>query len=180
MEAVICVVMTLSSFDVLRVLSGAAYSRGFEADRLQALARIYIGAHADGYNVAEIFLGLGSTVFACLWLKSRYIPRALAVWDVFSSVLVAIATLTFVICPHFTDIADPGCYVPIATFELTMGLWLLIKGLRLFQSINYIQIRKNTFIAVGIGSAVGRQDCNSGRNIGCVGRQERKPEPPFS
>ena len=38
MEAAICVVMTLSSFDVLRVLSGADYMRIFEADRVQALA----------------------------------------------------------------------------------------------------------------------------------------------
>ena len=49
MEAVICVVMTLSSFDVLRVLSGAEYLRVFEADRLQALARMYLGAHGAGY-----------------------------------------------------------------------------------------------------------------------------------
>ncbi|WP_433966639.1 transposase [Tunturiibacter gelidiferens] len=53
MEAVICVVMTLSSFDLLRVLSGAEYLRVFEPDRLQVLARIYVGAHGAGYNVAD-------------------------------------------------------------------------------------------------------------------------------
>ena len=128
MEAAICVVMTLSSFDVLRVLSGADYLRAFEADRLQALA-IYLGAHGDGYNVAEMFLGLGSTILACLWLKSRYIPRTLAGWRVFASLLVATCTVAFIIFPRFDDLADPACYVPIAIFELTMGSWLLIKGL---------------------------------------------------
>src|SRR3989442_11566493 len=44
-ETSILVVMTLGSFDVLRVLSGAVYLRAFEADRLQALARLYIGRH---------------------------------------------------------------------------------------------------------------------------------------
>jgi hypothetical protein len=130
MEAAICVVMTLSSFDVLRVLSGADYLRVFEADRLQALASIYIGAHGAGYNVAEMFLGLGSTVFAYLWFKSRYIPRALAAWGVFASLLVATCTLTSMIFPTFQDISFPVCYLPIAIFELTMGFWLLIKGLR--------------------------------------------------
>jgi hypothetical protein len=57
-------------------------------------------------------------------------PRALAAWRIFSSLLLATCTLAFVIFPNFADIADPGCYVPIAIFELTMGFWLLIKGLR--------------------------------------------------
>ena len=70
MEAAICAVITLSSFDVLRVLSGADYLHVFEADRLQALASIYVGVHGAGYNVAEIFLGLGSTVFGYLWFES--------------------------------------------------------------------------------------------------------------
>jgi len=130
MEAAICVVMTLSSFDVLRVLSGTPYLRVFEADRLQALARIYIGAHGAGYNVAEMFLGLGSTVFSYLWFKSRYIPRALAAWGVFSSLLVATCTFASIIFPRFQDMSFPSCYVPIAIFELTMGVWLLLKELR--------------------------------------------------
>lgn len=130
MEAAICVVMTLSSFDVLRVLSGADYLRVFEADRVQALASIYVGAHGAGYNVAEMFLGLGSTVFGYLWFKSRYIPRVLAAWGVFSSLLVATCTFASVIFPSFQDMSFPVCYLPIAIFELTMGFWLLIKGLR--------------------------------------------------
>ncbi len=129
MEAAICVVMTLGSFDVLRVLSGADYLRVFEADRLQALARIYIGAHGAGYNVAEMFLGLGSTVFSFLWFKSRYIPRALAAWGIFSSLLVATSTFASVIFPDFQDMSFPASYIPIAIFELTMGFWLLFKGL---------------------------------------------------
>jgi len=130
MEAAICVVMTLSSFDVLRVLSSADYMRVFQADQLRALTSIYLGAHGAGYNVAEIFLGLGSTVFGYLWFKSRYIPRVLAAWGVFSSLLVATCTFASVIFPSFQDITFPVCYLPIAIFELTMGFWLLIKGLR--------------------------------------------------
>ena len=129
MEAVICVVMTLSSFDVLRVLSGAESLRVFEADRLHALATIYLGAHGDGYNVAEMFLGLGSAVFAYLWFKSKFIPRGLAAWGVFSSLLLVICTVAFIIFPRFDDLADPACYIPIGIFELTMGFWLLFKGL---------------------------------------------------
>ena len=131
MEAVICVVMTLSSFAVLRVLSSDDYLRVIQSDHVySSLAWIYLGAHDDGYNVAEIFLGLGSTVFSYLWYKSRYIPRSLAVCGVFSSVLVAISTLAFVVSPGLADAVGLACYAPIAIFELTLGLWLLFKGLK--------------------------------------------------
>ncbi|MGA3136623.1 MAG: DUF4386 domain-containing protein [Terracidiphilus sp.] len=130
-EASICVVMMLNSLNVLQLLSGDASLRAFDADRLQALMMLSIGAHGDAFNVAMIFFGLGSTVFSCLWLKSRYVPRALAALGVFSSLLVVICCPAIIIFPHFEDIAAPGYYVPIAIFELTMGFWLLIRGLRL-------------------------------------------------
>jgi len=129
-ETSLCVVMTLSSFDVLRLLSGSASLQVWEPDRLQALARLSLGAHGDAFNVCLLFFGLGSTVFGYLWVKSNYIPRILAVWGVFSSLLVAICSLAFVVFPRLVDRAGLSCYLPIFIFELSMGFWLLIKGLR--------------------------------------------------
>jgi hypothetical protein len=122
--------MTLNCFHVLRLLSGAAYLRAFEADRLQALTMLSIGAHDAGYNVAMIFFGLGSTVFSYLFLKSHYIPRPLADWGIFSSLLVLTCVFTIIIFPNSAKILTPGCYMPSLIFELATGLWLLIKGLR--------------------------------------------------
>lgn len=73
-------VSALNDFDVLRLLSGADYTRSLEPDLLQALARLSIGAHGAAYQLGLFFFGFGSTVFCYLWFKSNYIPRALAVW----------------------------------------------------------------------------------------------------
>jgi hypothetical protein len=130
-ETAILVVITLNDFDVLRVLSGADYLQVFEADRLQALARLSIGAHGAGYNVGLVFAGLRSTVFCYLWFKSNYIPRTLAAWGVFSSSLLATCTFAFVVFPGLSKIVTVTYYGgPIFFFELTMGFWLLLKGLR--------------------------------------------------
>jgi hypothetical protein len=72
------VLMTLNLFDVLRLLRGADYLRVFEAERLQALARLYIGARFDQYYVGLLFYALASTVCSYLWFKSNYISRTLA------------------------------------------------------------------------------------------------------
>ncbi len=129
-ETSIMVVITLNSFAVLRVLSGADYLRVFEADRLQAFATLSIGAEGAGYNVGLMFFGLGSTVFSYLWFKSNYISRALAAWGVFSSLLVATGSFAFIIFPSLAKILLPGYFAPIFVFEVTMGFWLLLKGLR--------------------------------------------------
>ena len=68
-ETAILVVATLSDFNVLRILSGAEYLNVFGLDRLQTLARLSVGTHADVYNVGLVFAGLRSTTFCYLWFK---------------------------------------------------------------------------------------------------------------
>jgi hypothetical protein len=70
----------LDGFDVLRILAGAEYLRAFEANRLEVLARLSIGAHGAAYGVGLVLAGLRSTTFCYLWLKSGFIPRALALF----------------------------------------------------------------------------------------------------
>jgi hypothetical protein len=130
-ETAILVVVTLSDFDVLRILSGAGYLQAFKADQLQALGRLSISGHADAYKVGLVFAGLRSTAFCYLWFKSGFIPRALAGWGVFSSFLLGICTFTFIIYPELEKVVTVNYYGgPIFVFELAMGFWLLLKGLR--------------------------------------------------
>ena len=107
-ECSILAVITLSDFVALRFLSGADYLRAFDTKQLQALARVFIGVHGDGYRIGIVFFGLGSTVFSYLWFKSRYIPRGLAAWGIFSSLVVTIATLAIMVFPGLAPIVTPA------------------------------------------------------------------------
>lgn len=136
LETTVFVVITLSGFDVLRVLSGAEYLRALESEQLHALARLSIGAHASGYNVGLVFAGIGSSVFCYLWFKSKYVPRVLAAWGVFSSLLLAACTFSFIVFPDLAKTIHVGYYGgPIFIFELAIGLWLLLKELRPSTSV---------------------------------------------
>jgi hypothetical protein len=73
---------------------------------------------------------LGSTVFGYLWAKSSYVPRALAVLGVIAPFLLAAGALTFILFPALWAVIFPGYMVPLFFFEVGMGLWLLVKGLR--------------------------------------------------
>jgi Domain of unknown function (DUF4386) len=130
LETAILVVATLSDFNVLRILSGAEYLNVFELDRLQTLARLSVGTHADVYNVGLVFAGLRSTTFCYLWFKSGFIPRPLAGFGVVASLLMGVCAYSFIIFPQLAAIVPVGIYGgPIFLFELTMGVWLVFKGL---------------------------------------------------
>jgi hypothetical protein len=123
--------MTLNLFDVLRLLSGADYLRVFEAERVQALARFYLGTGFDYYYVGLLFGALASTVCGYLWFKSRYIPRALAAFGVISSAFCVACTLAFYIFPKFDKIVNLWWFdTPMAIFDIALSFWLLFKGLR--------------------------------------------------
>ncbi len=128
-ESSIFAVITLSDFVALRLLS-SNYLGAFNKEQLQGLAQLFLGVHSDGYLIALVFFGLGSTVFAYLWFKSRYIPRALAVLGVFSSLLVASVTLAILVFPSLAAAVIPAYFVPILLFEVTLGIWLLARGIR--------------------------------------------------
>ena len=125
----ILAVNMLNDFVVLRLLSGADYLRAFDTKQLQALARLFIGVEAAGFQIGFVFLGLGSTLFSYLWVKSRYIPRALAAWGIFSSLVLAIVTLAVMVFPALGTLGMTYM-APMFFYEVALGLWLLVKGLR--------------------------------------------------
>ena len=76
------------------------------------------------------FFGLGSTTYAYLWFKARYIPRMLAGLGIVASLLVAIVSPAILAFPSLADIVTPAYFAPIFIFEVAVGLWLVIKGMR--------------------------------------------------
>ncbi|MFZ0901475.1 MAG: DUF4386 domain-containing protein [Candidatus Sulfotelmatobacter sp.] len=129
--ALMWVLMTLNLFDALRLLTGADYLRVFDAERLQALARFYLGTRFDYYYVGLLFGALASTVCGYLWFKSRYIPRALAAFGVISSAFCVACTFVFYIFPNFDKIVNLWWFdTPMGIFDIALSFWLLFKGLR--------------------------------------------------
>jgi len=130
-ETAIVAVMALDTFHILTLVSGADYLRAFPAAQLQAMIRMAVDAHNAGYNTGFLFFGLGSGAFCIAWYRSRYIPRVLAAWGLLGSVLAAASTFVYTMSPALADIVEPTCFIPIGTFEIILGFWLLLRGVRL-------------------------------------------------
>ena len=129
--ALLWLLSTLNLLGALRMLGTAAYLQVFQPDYLQALARLQIAANFDDYYVGLPFFGLAATICAYLWLKSGYIPKALAVFGVIASAWCVICAFVFLIFPNFNKIVNDYWFdSPMALFELVVSFWLLFKGLQ--------------------------------------------------
>ncbi len=127
--ALLWLLTTLNLLKALRLLGGTGYLHVFEADRLQAWARLSLAANFDDYYVGLPFFALASTLCSYLWYKSRYIPRALAGFGLISSAWCVFCAFVFLVFPGFGKPVNPYWFdSPMALFEMALSLWLLFKG----------------------------------------------------
>ena len=129
--ALLWLLSPLNLLSGLRLLSNANHLQVFEPDRLQALAKLHLGASFDDYYVGLPFFGLAATICAYLWLKSNYIPKGLALFGVISSAWCVLCAFIFLIFPHFNTVVNDYIFdSPMALFEMVLSFWLLFKGLK--------------------------------------------------
>lgn len=128
-ESVILGFITLASMVLLLLLSNNAFLRSFTSDQINAVSMLCINAQSSGYDIGLTFYSLGSTIFSYLLFKSRYIPNFISLWGIIGSVLALIGTILAILVPSFSVI-KPGCYIPVGTFEIIVGIWLLLKGVK--------------------------------------------------
>jgi hypothetical protein len=120
----------IDSLGALRLLGDAAYLPVFHADQLRTLARLHLNASYDAYYVGLPFWGLASAVCSYLWFKSRYIPRALAIFGLVTSAWCVICAFAFIVFPNLNRTVDAYWFdVPMTLFEMVLGFLLLFKGL---------------------------------------------------
>jgi hypothetical protein len=129
-EVALCMVAATFSAIAVGLLGGAPQLAAFEPAQLNALVRIALTAHGQALTLGFVFLGFGSTVFATLLWRSRYVPRALAGLGIVASLILALFPLLSLAAPglrpYFMIVTSPMFF-----YEVGLGLWFLIKGVDL-------------------------------------------------
>ena len=112
----------------VRIYKAAAETL-FTTDQLNTL-RVVIQSGANaGVWIAWLFMAAGSLLFFVLFLRSRYVPRALAGFGIAASALMIPVVVAMFMFPERSNpmkvFGIPGLLAEVAT-----ALWLLIKGLQ--------------------------------------------------
>ena len=106
-------------------LAGASGGKTPDASTASALGAYLL--YGPGWGAGAIFFAVGSTLFSWLMLRGRIIPAALAWLGVLSSV-AAVIGLPLNAIDALPDSLTWFFWIPLALFEITLALWLIIKG----------------------------------------------------
>ncbi|WP_342664126.1 DUF4386 domain-containing protein [Segetibacter koreensis] len=78
-ETTLACTAILNSFVAMQFVTDADRLKAFDPNQIQALSVMH-SMYALSFVIVAVFLGLGSTIFNFLLLRSRYIPKVLAFW----------------------------------------------------------------------------------------------------
>jgi len=119
---------TLNLAFALFPLGTGPYLRAFTPEQLQALAYLAIKAHAHGYGVALLFFGFTFLFHGHLIVRSGYLPRVLGLLIQVAGIAYVINSLALFVAPDFQSRIFPAILLPAFVAELSLCLWLLVKG----------------------------------------------------
>jgi hypothetical protein len=123
-EAAILAASRISAFALLRT-SQESVIVGHPA-YLQTLGDLFYESAEFGDWLHMLPFALGATLFYSLLFKSGYIPRALSLFGLIAALLALIGTPFGLLGYDVPMIV----FLPNLPFELTIGVWLVVKGIR--------------------------------------------------
>ena len=125
---IILAVASVSHFVALRVVAEADYLRAFSAGQLHAVALLALTLHGDAYNISLLFFGFACLSLGYLIFRSGFLPRTIGALMAIAGVCYLVNSLSQFLAPAFGATLFPALFVPIFVAELSLALWLIVKG----------------------------------------------------
>lgn len=124
-EGMINVFSAISTLGLLSVATAGTKASAADSPAVNALGALLM--HQDGSFTlfSSTCFAVGSTLYSYLFLRARSIPIFMAWLGLFASILLA-AALPLQIAGFITG--NWFIWIPMLVFEVTLALWLLIKG----------------------------------------------------
>jgi hypothetical protein len=125
--AAIIAVSRIAAFSLLRI-SQESVIAGHPV-YLQTLGNLFYESQSFGYSLHMLVFALGATLFYYLIFKSGFLPRVLSLWGLIAAPLALIGIL-FALLGYDVPII---VFLPNIPFELGIGLWLMVKGIKSYE-----------------------------------------------
>jgi hypothetical protein len=112
----------------LVVLKRASYLNVFSIEQIHSIAMAFVNLHIVGVHIVEIFWGLWLFPLSYLIYKSIFIPKIIAILIILSGICYCIGSMSYLLNPVFFAKIANILSIPETIGEVTILLWLLIKG----------------------------------------------------
>ena len=111
----------------------SSHMGAYSAAQLEGLAYLSINVYKAGWVTAQLFFATWLFPLGYLVYRSGFLPRFLGVLLVLDGIAVLIWFLQALLLPDYPAIRYPGLVVSFVA-ELGLGLWLLVKGVRVVDA----------------------------------------------
>ena len=125
-EGLLGAISTRATLDLLW-LGTSAGPKALDAATRQALGTYLL--NGPDWNMSAILFAMGSTLFSYLLLRGRTVPVPLAWIGVVASLLLVVG-LPLQLAGVLSGPVTSYVWIPMVAFEVPLGFWLLIKGVR--------------------------------------------------
>jgi hypothetical protein len=125
-EAVGILFRQISAFSLLHTAQAFVRAGAPASSSFQALGGLFYDLMHFSYDAQMIFYCTGGFLFYFLFFKSRYVPRAVSVWGIVAASAAFVGELFAI----FGFAVPLYVFLPLLPFELTIGIWLMIRGVR--------------------------------------------------
>ncbi len=125
LEASVFALIALFHFVGLLIL------QDIRSEEMSALFGSLVNSHITITSIPGVLSGLSLLIFSYLLLKSKYVPRLLALFGIISYMLVIIFDSMTILLPDYSAVlwVQIICSTPICLFQLIIGFWLISKDL---------------------------------------------------
>lgn len=128
-QTAIIAVNLLNQISPLLILSKDTYLNTFQPDQLATLSLLSLNIQAQGYAIGLVFFGFYCLIVGFVIYKSKFLPKIFGILYAFTGLCYLLNSFTMFLSKGFEN--PLFIYLAIPTFigELSLCLWLLIKGI---------------------------------------------------
>ena len=128
-QTAIIAVNLLNQISPLLILSDESYLNTFQPNQLATLSLLSLNLQAQGYGIGLVFFGFYCLIIGFLILKSSLLPQVLGVLYATTGLCYLINSFIMFLSKGFENPMFMYLAIPIFIGELSLCLWLLIKGI---------------------------------------------------
>jgi hypothetical protein len=123
-------VAAVSLATALLPVTNAAIANASSPEQLSVMAMLSIRSHTLGFGIALIFFGVECVILGHLIARSGYMPKVIGVLMQIAGVCYLINSFSLILSPPLSSRLFPAILLPSLIAELSLALWLLMKGVR--------------------------------------------------
>ena len=128
-QTAIIAVNLLNQISPLLLLSNDTYLNTFQDSQLATLSLLSLNIQSQGYAIGLVFFGFYCILIGFVIYKTNAIPRIIGVLYAIAGLCYLINSFTMFLSKGFSNPMFIYLAIPIFIGELSVCLWLLIKGI---------------------------------------------------